>query len=381
VFDSNLTFVECGSQRFCSNTNERRVRRATTTDESMGDFRETFAFGAGDVGVTSSAKDERVIDDDHEDEAEVATTTALRGRLRTMEEVLRTLGARAGRLELEARGAREETRVATAKMEDAKRRCERLEADAQLRQADAEEVKKRADEAERELVDARRSLAEMERENVRLREERNAAREELKARTASMRVAEEDARRRENDLRDALVIEQAKEAERRVEMHELARRCERAESYGETVSARIAEAEREIDAFNEAMTNDADGQARALKERLKASEARCAELEGHLERMKTHTAEVEAMRAALVAETPDVAKIRAQLDAMAARERDLVAALKFEEHMKEEAVKEMLRARAAAAKAETFASRCSTKMSNSKALATVIESLGDSLFE
>jgi chromosome segregation ATPase len=348
----------------------------------MGDFRETFAFGAGDVGVTSSAKDERGIDDDDEDEDEVATTTAaLRGRLRTMEEVLRTLGARAGRLELEARGAREETRVATAKMEDAKRRCERLEADARARQADADEAKRKADETERELVDARRSLAEVERENGRLREERNTAREELKARTASARVAEEDARRRENDLRDALVVEQAKEAERRVEMHELVRRCERAESYGERVSARITEAEREIDAFNEAMTHDADGQARALKERLKASEARCAELEGHLERMKTHTAEVESMRAALVAETPDVAKIRAQLDAMAVRERDLVAALKFEERMKDEAVKEMLRARAAAAKAESFASRCSTKMSNSKALATVIESLGDSLFE
>lgn len=87
------------------------------------------------------------------------------------------------------------------------------------------------------------------------------------------------------------------------------------------------------------------------------------------------------MRVIAEESAPGVADLRARLDAMDIRERDLVAALKYEENIKEQAVFEMNRARAAAAKAEAYASRVSAKSAHSKALATVIHSLGDSLFE
>ena len=109
----------------------------------------------------------------------------------------------------------------------------------------------------------------------------------------------------------------------------------------------------------------------ALERKLSDATARAIAQEGEIEKLRVIAEE----------SAPGVADLRARLDAMDIRERDLVAALKYEENIKEQAVFEMNRARAAAAKAEAYASRVSAKSAHSKALATVIHSLGDSLFE
>jgi predicted nucleic acid-binding Zn-ribbon protein len=179
-------------------------------------------------------------------------------------------------------------------------------------------------------------------------------------------------------LRHALAREAAKEAARKIELDDLRRRCEAAESHGRRVSDRVSEAERELDAFNHAVALGSEGRERELEDRLVLAESTRVELERELVRVSQ---ELERMRNVLESDTPELARMRAQLDAKEARERDLISALKYEERIRDEAVREMYRARAAAAKAEAFASKCSSKASQSQALATVIQSLGDSLFE
>ena len=325
--------------------------------------------------------------DDSDDDGgrESARVRELLAKRRTLEEVLRVMGERTTRLEDEARVAREEARRERRETEDARRALEassraREDAEARLRELESEigRAKSERDEAKGTAERFRGDLA-------RVREERNALRESSKRHGVATTRAEEEWRSRERRLVDELALARAEAAKGKVELEDLRRRCESAEAYATSVNARVTEAEREIDAFNAVVASDATGRTRDLEDELaRAEETRFAlerKLSDAAARAIAQEGEIEKLRVIAEESAPGVADLRARLDAMDIRERDLVAALKYEENIKEQAVFEMNRARAAAAKAEAYASRVSAKSAHSKALATVIHSLGDSLFE
>jgi len=324
-------------------------------------------------------------DDSDDDARESARVRELLAKRRTLEEVLRVMGERATRLEDEAKEAREEARRERRDAEDARRALEastraREDSEARLKEVESElgRTKSERDEAKGTAERCRGDLA-------RVREERNALRESSKRHAAATTRTEEEWQSRERQLMDELAAARAESAKGKVELEDLRRRCESAEAYATSINARVAEAEREIDAFNAAVTSDATGRMRDLEDELaRAEETRLAlerKLSDAAARAIAQEGEIEKLRLIAEESAPGVADLRARLDAKEIRERDLVAALKYEEHIKEQAVFEMNRARAAAAKAEAYASRVSAKSAHNKALATVIHSLGDSLFE
>lgn len=314
-----------------------------------------------------------------------ASKRALLAKQRTLEEVLRTLGARATRLEDDARRADKEARAARHALEDARRENAARERDVgALEEArDAADGAARAAASERDDVKAK--LARAERDLARVREERNALRKDLEAKAKAWRDMEEEHRRRERAASDDAASARAESAKKDVELESLRRRCESAEAYANSVNARVTEAEREIDAFNEVVVSSGDGLSRELREQLARAEETRVALENELARVTANAiaqeGELKKLRVMVEHDAPGVAELRARVDAMDVRERDLVSALRYEETKKDEAIREMYRARAAAAKAEAHASRLSAKSSHSQALATVIESLGDSLFD
>ena len=324
--------------------------------------------------------------DDSDDDGgrESARVRELLAKRRTLEEVLRVMGERTTRLEDEARVAREEARRERRETEDARRALEastraREDAEARLRELESEigRAKSERDEAKGTAERFRGDLA-------RVREERNALRESSKRHGVATTRAEEEWRSRERRLVDELALARAELAKGKVELDDLRRRCESAEAYATSVNARVTEAEREIDAFNAVVASDVTGRTRDLEDELARAEETRFALERKLSDATARAiaqGEIEKLRVIAEQSAPGVADLRARLDAMDIRERDLVAALKYEENIKEQAVFEMNRARAAAAKAEAYASRVSAKSAHSKALATVIHSLGDSLFE
>uniref|UniRef100_A0A7S0PKR3 Uncharacterized protein n=1 Tax=Ostreococcus mediterraneus TaxID=1486918 RepID=A0A7S0PKR3_9CHLO len=323
-------------------------------------------------------------DDDADDARDVVE---LRARVRTLEEIVRTLGARAARLDGDAKASASAERQALMRADDAAR--------AVSRETQAKEACTRALEAERERADAAtRAKEDAEREARRAKEEarrckeaRNAARDELKqmARGRSVDAVREDWLRREEELTRRCEALESALTSTRAENEELRRRATSAETHVVEVNRRITETERDLEAMNDAIVHATDDDDRAREDRLVELETTRAELERTLMRVTaeatTASGELEKLRIAVNGGMPELANLRAQLDAKEMRERDLVAALRYEERLKDEAIREMQRARAAASKAEAYASKLSAKSSQTQALATVIQSLGDSLFD
>ena len=311
-------------------------------------------------------------DDDADDARDVVE---LRARVRTLEEIVRTLGARAARLDGDAKASASAERQAMMRADDAAR--------AVSRETQAKEACTRALEAERERADAATRAKEDAR---RCKEARNAARDELKvARGRSVDAVRDDWVRREEELTRRCEALESALTSTRAENEELRRRATSAETHVVEVNRRITETERDLEAMNDAIVHATDDDDMAREDRLVELETTRAELERTLMRVTaeatTASGELEKLRIAVNGGMPELANLRAQLDAKEMRERDLVAALRYEERLKDEAIREMQRARAAASKAEAYASKLSAKSSQTQALATVIQSLGDSLFD
>ena len=322
-------------------------------------------------------------DDDADDARDVAE---LRARVRTLEEIVRTLGARAARLDGDAKASASAERQALMRADDAARAASR---ETQAKEACAralEAERERADAATRAKEDAEREARRAKEDARRCKEARNAARDELKvARGRSVDAVRDDWVRREEELTRRCEALESALTSTRAENEELRRRATSAETHVVEVNRRITETERDLEAMNDAIVHVTDDDDRAREDRLVELETTRAELERTLMRVTaeatTASGELEKLRIAVNGGMPELANLRAQLDAKEMRERDLVAALRYEERLKDEAIREMHRARAAASKAEAYASKLSAKSSQTQALATVIQSLGDSLFD
>ena len=322
-------------------------------------------------------------DDDADDARDVVE---LRARVRTLEEIVRTLGARAARLDGDAKASASAERQAMMRADDAARAASR---ETQAKEACAralEAERERADAATRAKEDAEREARRAKEDARRCKEARNAARDELKvARGRSVDAVRDDWVRREEELTRRCEALESALTSTRAENEELRRRATSAETHVVEVNRRITETERDLEAMNDAIVHATDDDDMAREDRLVELETTRAELERTLMRVTaeatTASGELEKLRIAVNGGMPELANLRAQLDAKEMRERDLVAALRYEERLKDEAIREMQRARAAASKAEAYASKLSAKSSQTQALATVIQSLGDSLFD
>jgi chromosome segregation ATPase len=327
--------------------------------------------------------------DDDDDADDARDVVELRARVRTLEEIVRTLGARAARLDGDAKASASAERQAMMRADDAERAVSR---ETQAKEACAralEAERERADVATRAKEDAEREARRAKEDARRCKEARNAARDELKqmqmARGRSVDAVREDWVRREEELTRRCEALESALTSTRAENEELRRRATSAETHVVEVNRRITETERDLEAMNDAIVHATDDDDRAREDRLVELETTRAELERTLMRVTaeatTASGELEKLRIAVNGGMPELANLRAQLDAKEVRERDLVAALRYEERLKDEAIREMHRARAAASKAEAYASKLSAKSSQTQALATVIQSLGDSLFD
>ena len=357
---------------------ERAIQRhRATTSATMGRARDgrRDADDADDDG------------DDDADDGRVGRDDA-GARVRTLEEILRTLGRRAVTLETDASTAREERRRALVERDDARASmrtmAERLERERTARAEVEAEMARGRDARD----DAERNARAAESDAARSKLGEEAVRKELVEMKAMMRTSEEAWRGRERELRDDAARAGAETTRARAELEEAKRRSERAESYANAVNARVTAAEREVDEFSQAVALSAAGgtRTRDLEERLAREEELRSGLENELSRLRANDAvrEGELSKLRMLVDQnsgPDTVELRARLAAADARARDLVAALKYEERAKDEAIREMFRARAAAKAAEAHASRLRVKTSRNQALASVIQSIGDSLFD
>lgn len=362
------------------------ARRCAGAEQAKRVIRATLLKTRGRAVTTAFS---RAMTDDDDDADDARDVVELRARVRTLEEIVRTLGARAARLDGDAKASASAERQAMMRADDAERAVSR---ETQAKEACAralEAERERADVATRAKEDAEREARRAKEDARRCKEARNAARDELKqmqmARGRSVDAVREDWVRREEELTRRCEALESALTSTRAENEELRRRATSAETHVVEVNRRITETERDLEAMNDAIVHATDDDDRAREDRLVELETTRAELERTLMRVTaeatTASGELEKLRIAVNGGMPELANLRAQLDAKEVRERDLVAALRYEERLKDEAIREMHRARAAASKAEAYASKLSAKSSQTQALATVIQSLGDSLFD